>query len=98
MRIQRTGGLEKSSFLWDLAGQAEDSSYDMSFYWDLWHISIKMEGITFKETLNSQKLKYQSKKCNVTYICGKNESSKVPKHSYNEDNPYLVIPEVRETI
>jgi hypothetical protein len=50
-----------------------------------------MEGITFKETINSQK-------CNVTYICGKNESSKVPKHSYNEDNPYLVIPEVRETI
>ena len=32
MRIQRTGGLEKSSFLWDLAGQAEDSRYDMSFY------------------------------------------------------------------
>jgi hypothetical protein len=34
MRIKRTGVLEKSGFLWDLAGQAEDSSYVMSSDWD----------------------------------------------------------------
>jgi hypothetical protein len=39
MRMQRTGGLEKSSFLWDLAGQAEDSCYDVLLLGSLIHIN-----------------------------------------------------------
>lgn len=38
------------------------------------------------------------KEFNETYVCSKDESSEVPKHSYNKDHPYLVIPQVRETI
>lgn len=34
----------------------------------------------------------------MTYICGEDKSSEVAKHGYNEDDPYLVVPETREAV